>query len=122
MWRSGPTLRAGPAAASCKSVRYWRVRPSPALQGPTSVPDLGHVADLVAVEGHAIDVVRTRALAGRRRTALAGVRGDEGRVGDDVVALGIRRPALQVVMAVRHHLHQALHPVGVTLQGLHVDE
>ena len=36
--------------------------------------------------------------------------------------LGVGCPAFQVIMTIGHHLHQALHPVGIALKGLHVGQ
>src|SRR5216683_650202 len=90
--------------------------PTQFLQSPAGIPDLGHVPDLVAVELHRIDVVRFGALAGRRRATLSGMRAGEYRKGRDVVSFGIHGERLQVVAAVGHDFHQALHPVGVLLE------
>src|SRR5262249_19202389 len=65
-----------------------RLRPAEFLHGQTGVPDFGHVADLVAVEVHHIDIVGLGALARRRaRTALAAMRRMEDTIGGDVFSL-----------------------------------
>lgn len=55
------------------------------------MPDLGHVSDLVTLELHDIDVIRTRALAGRwNRATGTSMCPMENSVRDDVVPHGIR--------------------------------
>ena len=54
------------------------------------MPNLRHVADLVAGELHHIDVIRDRLFAGRlSRTTGTGMSTRKDTVGSDVVALGI---------------------------------
>src|SRR5271157_3058667 len=62
--------------------------PAEFLHGPAGVPDFRHVPDLVASEFHDIDVVRRRALAGRRTgTTLSGMGGGEHAIGANAVAV-----------------------------------
>src|SRR5205814_3360770 len=92
--------------------------PSEFAHRPTGVPDLRHVADLVAVEFHHIDVIGAGALSSRRTgTALAGMGGRKHAIGAYAVALGIGREGFNLIATVRHEGQQALHPFGVSLQS-----
>src|SRR6266550_3230319 len=92
--------------------------PSKFAHRPTGVPDLRHVADLVAVEFHHIDVIGAGALSSRRTgTALAGMGGRKHAIGAYAVALGIGREGFNLIATVRHEGQQALHPFGVSLQS-----
>ena len=81
------------------------------------VPDLRHVADLVAVEGNVVDVVGSGALACRRdRTAFAAVCAVEHAVGHHLVARLVYGEGLHFGAAVRHRRQKAFHPLRVGLQ------
>src|SRR4051812_12670979 len=87
------------------------------------MPNLCQVANTVALEVHDVDVVRLRALPGRRDgTAVAGVGAGEHGVRDDVVPLLVGRERLQLVAAVGQDRQEALHPICVLLQGVDVLE
>src|SRR6476661_3985671 len=78
------------------------------------MPNLRHVADLVAGKLHHIDVIRARLLAGRLTwTAGASMRTREDTVGSDVVSLGISGKGFHLITAIWHNRHQTLHPIGV---------
>src|SRR5437762_8632227 len=103
-------------------IDYWQVRaqlcPSKFTHRPTGVPDLRHVADLVAVEFHHIDVIGACAFSRRwARTALASMGGRKHAMGAYAVALGIGREGFNLITTVRHEGQQALHPFGVNLQS-----
>jgi hypothetical protein len=80
------------------------------------------MAYLVALEIHRVHIVGSGALAGRGRAAFAGVRCLEDSVGGDVVARRIGREGFQVVTAIGHHFHHALHPVGVLRERFDVSQ
>src|SRR5262249_35910310 len=62
------------------------LHPAEFPHGPPGVPDLGHVADLAALEVNHVDVVASGALAGGgHRAALAGVGAGEHGVDADVI-------------------------------------
>src|SRR5882672_9478833 len=70
------------------------------------MPNLRHVADLIAGELHHIDVIRGRLFAGRlARTTGTGMSTRKDTVGSDVVALGISGKGLHLIAAVRHNRH-----------------
>ena len=70
------------------------------------MPDLRHVADLVASELHYVDIVRRRLLAGRlTRTTGTGVSTRKDSIGSDVVSFGIGGEGFHLVAAVRHNRH-----------------
>src|SRR5437763_13270596 len=99
--------------------RVWaQLCPSEFAHLPTGVPDLRHVADLVAVEFHHIDVIGAGALSGRRTgTALASMGGRKHPICAYAVALGISRERFYLVATIWHEGQQALHPFGVSLQS-----
>src|SRR5882724_12987727 len=69
--RLGVAWRCLGSAAAARRNRLASRKASPAelLHRPSGIPDLRHVADLVAFELHHIDVVRLHLLAGRRAGA-----------------------------------------------------
>src|SRR4026209_1518933 len=78
------------------------------------MPNLRHVADLVAGKLHHADVIRARLFAGRLTwSAWASMRTREDTVGSDVVSLGISGKGFHLIAAIRHNCHQSLHPIGV---------
>src|SRR5262252_173994 len=104
--------------------------PSPSNSGPAEllhcqagVPNLLHVLDLVAFELHHVDVVGFCLFARRRAgAALAGVGRIEDAVRRDALARLVDTPRLQLVAAIRHEGEEALHPVAVLVERLHVRE
>src|SRR5690242_14433262 len=83
--------------------RVRRLRPAEFLHGQTRMPDLGHVADLVAVEVHDIDVVGLGALTSwRTRATIAGVCRIEHAIGSDVPPLLVRSERFELVATIRH--------------------
>src|SRR5215212_2792463 len=75
------------------------------------------MADLVALEGHVIDVIGLCALpCGRDRTALAGVAPMEHAVGQDLVSRLVDGERTHLCPAVGQWREKALHPLGVGLQ------
>ena len=67
------------------------------------MPDLRHVADLVASELHYVDIVRRRLLAGRlTRTAGTGVSTRKDSIGSDIVSLGVGDEGFHLLATVRH--------------------
>src|SRR5215813_5913007 len=114
-----------PQAAWNHSRTRRRVRSGPAelLHCQAGVPNLLHVLDLVAFELHHVDVVGFRLLARRRAgTALAGVSRIEDAVRRDALARLVDTPRLQLVATIRHEGEEALHPVAVLVERLHVRE
>src|SRR5258705_13259418 len=83
-----------------------RSDPSQFLQSHTRMPDLRHVADLVASELHYVDIVRRRLLAGRlTRTTGTGVSTRKDSIGNDIVSLGVGGEGFHLVATVRHNRH-----------------
>src|SRR4051812_2330582 len=94
--------------------------PAELLHRLSVVPDLRHVADLVAVEGHVVHVVGIYALACRGDgAALAGVSAVEHSVSDDFAACFVDGEGLHLGAPVRHWRQQPFHPLGVSLYVLH---
>src|SRR5262249_37063982 len=70
---------------------------------------------------HDVDVIGLRLLARRRAgTALAGVGRIEDAIRRDVLALFVDTPRLELVSTIRHEAEQALHPVAVGVERLHI--
>src|SRR6516162_5402321 len=108
-----------PAPLACGPVAI-PLCPPKLPQGDPVVPDLGHVADLVAVKVHDVDVVGLSALAGRRyRPALPGVCSAEDAERRHVVPRLVDGERTQLGVAVRQWCKHALHPLGVSLHGVH---
>jgi len=65
----------------------WLLHPPQLLHTLGVIPDLRHVADLVAVEFHDVDIICLHPPARRRdRSAFGGVRSSKDRVGVDAIA------------------------------------
>lgn len=106
----------------------------PAPPGPAShppelpeaeavVPDLGHVADLVALELHDVDVVGLDGFAGGGDgAAVVGVGGAEDAEAGDVSAFLVDGEGLDLVAGVGREGVDADHPVGVGLKCLDLGE
>src|SRR5215471_19750958 len=109
----------GVGQAPCSSApqqEAW-LHPAELLHRQPGVPDLGHVADLWAVELHHVHVIRLDGLSRRRAgTALAGMRRVEHSVRRHIAALFVRRKRLDLVPTVRHESQQSLHPLRVLLE------
>src|SRR5262245_45226793 len=83
--------------------------PSNLFETVCVIPNLGHVADAIAVEGHHVDVIRLDLLPGGRHGAAgAGVRAPEDAVRGDVAAPFVDGERPDLVIAVRHRREQAL--------------
>lgn len=85
------------AAQSCRSLR-----PPQLLQAHGVIPDLRHVADLVAVKLHRINIVRRdrlpRGLAGAARPGLGAVK---YRKCTDTISFFVSSKKLQFISAIR---------------------
>jgi hypothetical protein len=86
------------------------------------MPNLGHVTNLVAGELHHVDVVSPRALASGWDGAWPCMRAGKDTIGRDVVAFGVGGEGFDLVAAVWQRPEQALHPVGVLRQRLHLGQ
>src|SRR3990170_7214265 len=79
--------------------------------------------DLVAVELHDINVIRCHAFScGWNRSALAGMRAVEDRIGRDIAPLLVGREGYKLVATIRDEAQQAFHPIAVLLQAFHIRE
>src|SRR4029450_5604926 len=102
----------------------WRNSdPSQRFHRQPRVPDLCHMADLVAVKIHHVHIVRLHAFAGWwARAALAGVGAGEDAVGTNTLALVVGGKRPQLVSSIRDEGQDCLHPVCVLLQSTQVGE
>src|SRR5262245_2292935 len=95
--------------------------PAERCDGEAGVPDLCQMSNLVAVELHNVHVVRCHFLARRwNRAALTGMSAVEDSIGRNVVALRVGGKGHELVPPVRNAAQQALHPIAILLQTLHV--
>src|ERR1700735_2107319 len=102
---------------------HLRSDPPELLHGPSRMPDLRHMLDLLAVELHHVHIVRLHALAGRwAGAAWSGMSAGEDAVGTDVLPFVIGGERLHLVSSVGNRRQQPLHPFGILLQGPCVSE
>src|SRR5277367_6611965 len=97
---------------------HRRSDPPELFHGPSCMPDLRHVPDLLAVELHHVYIVRLEALAGRwAGTTRSGMSAGEDSVSTDVLPFVIGGERLHLVSPVENGRQQPLHPFCVLLQG-----
>lgn len=99
------------------------LHPSKLFQGNAVIPDLGHVANPIAVELHHIHVVGFHLFARRRdRTTVSCMSTAEHSERGYVVPLLIHSKRSKIVAPVWDWSEQTLRPLGVRLQGLYALE
>src|SRR5215471_17609005 len=98
--------------------------PAQLLHGPAGIPNLCHVLDLVAIEFHDVDVIRTLEVPARRRSGapFAGVGAAENAPGGNVLALLVDGERAHFVFAIGKNGQQSLHPIRILLKRFNTHE
>src|SRR6266478_9574806 len=93
--------------------------PAKVLHRQSSIPDLCHMADLVALEFHNVDIVGAGALAGRRTgTTLTTMSPRKHSEGTDTFPIVVGGKRFHDISSIWYERQQSLHPVGILLKRL----